>query len=127
MGADIGKYKGLRLSPQQVISCDKKSQGCNGGGVDSVWGYIQRRGLYPERRGLRKPERSARRRRQLPGMQLISLIWIQTTSTMTLRTWMQTSLQQTQLMARIKMICRTCGASPHRYQLASILCGFLLL
>merc|ERR1711920_415256 len=48
MGADIGKYKGLRLSPQQVISCDKKSQGCNGGGVDSVWGYIQRRGLYPE-------------------------------------------------------------------------------
>lgn len=46
--ADSEKYKGLKLSAQQVISCDKKSRGCNGGGVDSVWGYIQRRGLYPE-------------------------------------------------------------------------------
>jgi KaiC/GvpD/RAD55 family RecA-like ATPase len=46
--ADGVTYKGLRLSPQQVISCDKKSKGCNGGGVDSVWSYIQRRGLYPE-------------------------------------------------------------------------------
>lgn len=46
--ADVGTYKDLRLSPQQIISCDKKSKGCQGGGVDSVWGYIQRRGLYPE-------------------------------------------------------------------------------
>jgi len=46
--ADVGKYKNLRLSPQQILSCDKKSRGCNGGGIDSVWGYIQRRGLYPE-------------------------------------------------------------------------------
>lgn len=46
--ADVEKYKGLRLSPQQVISCDKKSKGCNGGGIDSVWSYVQRRGLYPE-------------------------------------------------------------------------------
>lgn len=46
--ADSTKYKNLRLSPQQIISCDKKSKGCQGGGVDSVWSYIQRRGLYPE-------------------------------------------------------------------------------
>jgi len=42
------KYPSLRLSAQQILSCDKKSRGCNGGGVDAVWSYIQRRGLYPE-------------------------------------------------------------------------------
>jgi len=47
--ADIAKYPSLRLSAQQILSCDKKSQGCKGGGVDSVWAYIQRRGLYPEK------------------------------------------------------------------------------
>jgi len=46
--ADADKYSGLKLSPQQVLSCDKKSKGCKGGGVDFVWSYIQRRGLYPE-------------------------------------------------------------------------------
>jgi len=46
--ADESKYKSLRLSPQQVLSCDKKSRGCKGGGADSVFGYIQSRGLYPE-------------------------------------------------------------------------------
>mmetsp|Transcript_64851 Transcript_64851/g.169776 ORF Transcript_64851/g.169776 Transcript_64851/m.169776 type:complete len:435 (-) Transcript_64851:91-1395(-) len=46
--ADIVKYSELKLSAQQIISCDKKSQGCDGGAADSVWGYIQRRGLYPE-------------------------------------------------------------------------------
>mmetsp|Transcript_64269 Transcript_64269/g.198998 ORF Transcript_64269/g.198998 Transcript_64269/m.198998 type:complete len:450 (+) Transcript_64269:114-1463(+) len=46
--ADETKYKSLRLSPQQVLSCDKKSRGCKGGGADSVFGYIQTRGLYPE-------------------------------------------------------------------------------
>eukprot|EP00928_Gymnodinium_smaydae_P049147 TRINITY_DN32963_c0_g1_i1.p1 TRINITY_DN32963_c0_g1~~TRINITY_DN32963_c0_g1_i1.p1 ORF type:complete len:470 (+),score=92.12 TRINITY_DN32963_c0_g1_i1:30-1439(+) len=46
--ADGDKYRATRLSPQQVVSCDKKSQGCQGGGIDSVWAYIQRRGLYPE-------------------------------------------------------------------------------
>ncbi|CAE8631237.1 unnamed protein product [Polarella glacialis] len=45
---DNEKYKGLQLSPQQIISCDKKSQGCQGGGFDSVWSYISRRGLFPE-------------------------------------------------------------------------------
>jgi len=47
--SDNVKYAGLRLSAQQILSCDKKSNGCNGGGVDSVWAYIQRRGLYPEK------------------------------------------------------------------------------
>lgn len=46
--ADTEKYSTLKLSPQQILSCDKKSRGCKGGGVDSVFAYIQRRGLYPE-------------------------------------------------------------------------------
>jgi len=46
--ADYGAHPSLRLSPQQVLSCDKKSRGCQGGGADGVWAYIQRRGLYPE-------------------------------------------------------------------------------
>jgi len=46
--ADNEKYNNLRLSAQQILSCDKKSRGCKGGGVDNVWAYIQRRGLYPE-------------------------------------------------------------------------------
>lgn len=46
--ADSAKYKNLRLSAQQMLSCDKKSKGCQGGGIDSIWAYIQRRGLYPE-------------------------------------------------------------------------------
>merc|ERR1712176_770940 len=46
--ADEEKYGKMRLSAQQILSCDKKSQGCNGGGIDSVWSYLQRRGLYPE-------------------------------------------------------------------------------
>eukprot|EP00928_Gymnodinium_smaydae_P080816 TRINITY_DN64437_c0_g1_i1.p1 TRINITY_DN64437_c0_g1~~TRINITY_DN64437_c0_g1_i1.p1 ORF type:complete len:443 (+),score=127.26 TRINITY_DN64437_c0_g1_i1:77-1405(+) len=46
--ADSEKYKQTRLSPQQVLSCDKKSLGCQGGGIDSVFAYMQRRGLYPE-------------------------------------------------------------------------------
>lgn len=46
--SDPLQYKALRLSPQQVVSCDKKSKGCQGGGADRVWAYIARRGLYPE-------------------------------------------------------------------------------
>lgn len=46
--ADSGKYSGVKLSAQQILSCDKASRGCNGGGADSVFAYIQRRGLYPE-------------------------------------------------------------------------------
>jgi hypothetical protein len=45
---DNAKYGALRLSSQQILSCDKKSQGCDGGVIDGVWPYIQRRGLYPE-------------------------------------------------------------------------------
>lgn len=46
--ADEEKYGKTRLSPQQVLNCDKKSRSCQGGGIDSVWSYIERRGLYPE-------------------------------------------------------------------------------
>jgi len=46
--SDPVQYKALRLSPQQVVSCDKKSKACQGGGADRVWAYIARRGLYPE-------------------------------------------------------------------------------
>ncbi|CAJ1358099.1 unnamed protein product [Effrenium voratum] len=46
--SDPEAYAQTRLSPQQIVSCDKKSQGCNGGGIDSVWSYIERRGLFPE-------------------------------------------------------------------------------
>jgi len=46
--ADYGAHPSLRLSPQQILSCDKKSRGCKGGTADGVWAYIQRRGLYPE-------------------------------------------------------------------------------
>jgi len=47
--SDNTKYNSLQLSPQQILSCDSKSRGCKGGGVDSVWAYIQKRGLYPEK------------------------------------------------------------------------------
>jgi len=46
--SDQEAYGNTRLSPQQALSCDKKSQGCKGGGIDSVWTYIERRGLFPE-------------------------------------------------------------------------------
>jgi len=45
--ADNAKYAALRLSAQQILSCDKKSRGCAGGMADGVWAYIKRRGLYP--------------------------------------------------------------------------------
>lgn len=45
--ADETKYSALRLSAQQILSCDKKSKGCAGGMADGVWAYIKRRGLYP--------------------------------------------------------------------------------
>jgi cathepsin B len=46
--SDNAKHANLRLAPQQVLSCDTKSKGCKGGGIDSVFGYLERRGLYPE-------------------------------------------------------------------------------
>jgi hypothetical protein len=45
---DNAKYPSLKLSAQQILSCDKKSRGCAGGGVDTVWAYMQKRGLFPE-------------------------------------------------------------------------------
>jgi len=47
--ADPEKDGNLQLSPQQVMSCDKKSRACKGGGIDYVWSYIENRGLYPEK------------------------------------------------------------------------------
>jgi len=47
--ADTEAYGNVKLSSQQILSCDKKSQGCVGGGIDFVWSYIQRRGLYPDK------------------------------------------------------------------------------
>jgi len=47
--ADPDKDANLQLSPQQIMSCDKKSRGCKGGGIDYVWPYIENRGLYPEK------------------------------------------------------------------------------
>ncbi|CAE7694241.1 TINAG, partial [Symbiodinium pilosum] len=47
--SDPEAYAKTQLAPQQIVSCDKKSQGCNGGGIDAVWSYIERRGLFPEK------------------------------------------------------------------------------
>jgi len=47
--ADPEKDANLQLSPQQIMSCDKKSRACKGGGIDYVWPYIENRGLYPEK------------------------------------------------------------------------------
>lgn len=46
--ADSSKYSKLNLAAQQILSCDSGSKGCKGGGVDAVWSYIEKRGLYPE-------------------------------------------------------------------------------
>mmetsp|Transcript_74549 Transcript_74549/g.198024 ORF Transcript_74549/g.198024 Transcript_74549/m.198024 type:complete len:451 (-) Transcript_74549:20-1372(-) len=46
--ADESTYKNVKLSPQQILSCDKKSRGCKGGGADAVFDYLESRGLYPE-------------------------------------------------------------------------------
>jgi C1A family cysteine protease len=45
---DNAKYGSLRLSAQPILSCDKNSKGCDGGVIDGVWAYIQRKGLYTE-------------------------------------------------------------------------------
>mmetsp|Transcript_37671 Transcript_37671/g.82389 ORF Transcript_37671/g.82389 Transcript_37671/m.82389 type:complete len:448 (-) Transcript_37671:115-1458(-) len=46
--ADEANNANLRLSPQQIVNCDKGSRGCSGGGIDAVFAYIEKRGLYPE-------------------------------------------------------------------------------
>lgn len=46
--SDPEQYSELILSPQQLISCDKQSRGCEGGDIDSVWNYIEHEGLVSE-------------------------------------------------------------------------------
>eukprot|EP00929_Paragymnodinium_shiwhaense_P113556 TRINITY_DN81837_c0_g1_i1.p1 TRINITY_DN81837_c0_g1~~TRINITY_DN81837_c0_g1_i1.p1 ORF type:complete len:426 (-),score=95.89 TRINITY_DN81837_c0_g1_i1:376-1653(-) len=36
------------LSPQQLLSCDEKNRGCQGGNLDSAWNYIVQHGLVSE-------------------------------------------------------------------------------
>lgn len=42
------KYPGLTLSPQTLVSCDQNNDGCKGGGMDTVWSYIESDGLVSE-------------------------------------------------------------------------------
>ena len=35
------------LNPEP-LNPNPSGQGCNGGGLDAVWSYIERRGLFPE-------------------------------------------------------------------------------
>ncbi|CAE7736958.1 CP2 [Symbiodinium sp. CCMP2456] len=41
-------YGGLRLSPQQLLSCEPLSRGCGGGALDTVFGYLKNKGLVSE-------------------------------------------------------------------------------
>lgn len=43
-GALSGKYKLEVLSPQQINSCDKVDQGCNGGNTETAYGYVKKAG-----------------------------------------------------------------------------------
>jgi hypothetical protein len=36
------------LAPQQIVSCDKVDQGCNGGDTPTAYAYIEKNGLEPE-------------------------------------------------------------------------------
>lgn len=40
-----GKYSLMKLSPQQIVSCDKKSSGCNGGDPSTAYTYIAANGI----------------------------------------------------------------------------------
>lgn len=42
------KYPGLTLSPQSLLSCDQSNDGCKGGGMDTVWNYLESDGLVSE-------------------------------------------------------------------------------
>lgn len=43
-----GKYSLLVLGPQQIVSCDKGSKGCNGGDPATAYKYIQKNGMEKE-------------------------------------------------------------------------------
>ena len=34
----------VSLSPQQIVSCDKKDLGCNGGNTETAYAYVQKAG-----------------------------------------------------------------------------------
>lgn len=38
-----GKEK-PRLSPQNILSCTRKQQGCDGGHLDAAWRYLHKKG-----------------------------------------------------------------------------------
>lgn len=42
------KYSLLVLAPQQIVSCDKKSSGCNGGDPSTAYSYIAANGMEKE-------------------------------------------------------------------------------
>lgn len=41
-------FSDLMLSPQDLISCDKGNNGCEGGDIDTVWRHIAQQGLVSE-------------------------------------------------------------------------------
>jgi cathepsin B len=45
---DPVNFRMLQLSPQTLVSCDKTNDGCNGGGMDTVWTYLMEEGVVSE-------------------------------------------------------------------------------
>merc|ERR1719487_1211000 len=45
---DPQQYSELILSPQHLLSCDRRNRGCDGGDMDSVWNFIEQEGLVTE-------------------------------------------------------------------------------
>jgi len=45
---DPVNYKMLGLSYQNLISCDMMSDGCSGGGMDTVWTFLEQEGVVSE-------------------------------------------------------------------------------
>jgi len=42
------EYGELMLSAQELLSCDVRQRGCDGGDMDTAWEYIERQGLVSE-------------------------------------------------------------------------------
>lgn len=38
----------ITLAPQQILSCTRKQQGCNGGHLDAAWRYLHKQGVVDE-------------------------------------------------------------------------------
>jgi cathepsin B len=45
---DPVNYKNLALSPQNSVSCDSMNDGCSGGGMDTVWSFLEQDGVVSE-------------------------------------------------------------------------------